>query len=409
MAIARGVFVAAALVGMSIHASAAEKKYGPGVTDSEIKIGQTLPYSGPASAYSKVGVAQTAYFRMVNENGAINGRNINLISLDDGYSSPKTVEQVRKLVESDEVFLMYQTMGTPSNIAIQKYLNQRKIPQLFVATGASRFNDPANFPFTTGWGLNYASEARVYADYILRNMPNAKIAILAQNDDMGRDYSGGFKEGLGAQANKLIVGEASFYASDPTIDSQIVMLKDSGADVLVNFATAKAAAQAIRRMHELNWHPVHFLTNASASVGAVFKPAGLEASKGIISAAYQKDPNDPQWKDDPAVKDWNAWMDRYLPNGDKSDFLNVYGYSTAQTLVEVLKLCGDDLTRENVMKNVTSLNIALPMLLPGIRLSMSSTDLRPIKQARLQKFNGERWELFGGVIDIAQMSPVKDK
>jgi branched-chain amino acid transport system substrate-binding protein len=402
MEIARSVAVATALVCMVVQVFAAEQKYGPGVTDTEIKIGQTMPYSGPASAYSTVGVAQAAYFKMLNENGGINGRKINLISLDDAYSPPKTVEQIRRLVESDEVLMIFQSLGTAPNAAIQKYLNQKKIPHLFVSSGASRFNDPANFPYTTGWSPNYASEARVYAKYILGNMPDAKIAILWQNDDLGRDYLAGFKQGLGDKADRMIVKEASFSVTDPTIESQIVTLKDAGADLLFIVATPKAAAQAIRGAHELDWHPARFLVNVASSVGAVLRPAGLEAAKGIISAAYQKDPNDPQWKDDPAVKDWNVWVDRYLPRADKTDFLNVYGYNSAQTLVEVLKRCGDDLTRENVMKHVTSLNATLPMLLPGVRLSMSPTDLRPMKQTWLQKFDGERWRLFGDVVDVTK-------
>jgi len=383
--------------------AAAQKKYPPGVTDSEIKIGQTMPYSGPASAYGTIGKAQAAYIAMVNDHGGVNGRKINLISLDDGYSPPKTVEQTRRLVEQEGVLLDFSPLGTPTNTAIQKYLNAKKVPQLFVATGATKWGDPEHFHWTMGWQPTYQTEGRIYAKYILDKMPKAKIGILYQNDDYGKDYVKGLKDGLGGKAAKMIVSEVSYETTDTTIDSQIVSLQGSGADVFFDVTTPKFAAQAIRKTHEIGWKPTHFLNSVSNSVGAVLKPAGLDASTGLISVEYEKDPTDPNWQNDAAYKDWLAWMDKYYPDGDKNDTFNVFGYNEAATLVQVLKLCGDNLTRENVMKQAANLkNFAPPMLLPGIRVNTSPTNYYPIQQEQLAKFNGKTWELFGNVLAMNQ-------
>jgi len=383
--------------------AAAQKKYPPGVTDSEIKIGQTMPYSGPASAYGTIGKAQAAYIAMVNDHGGVNGRKINLISLDDGYSPPKTVEQTRRLVEQEGVLLDFSPLGTPTNTAIQKYLNAKKVPQLFVATGATKWGDPEHFHWTMGWQPTYQTEGRIYAKYIIDKMPKAKIGILYQNDDYGKDYVKGLKDGLGGKAAKMIVSEVSYETTDTTIDSQIVSLQGSGADVFFDVTTPKFAAQAIRKTHEIGWKPTHFLNSVSNSVGAVLKPAGLDASTGLISVEYEKDPTDPNWQNDAAYKDWLAWMDKYYPDGDKNDTFNVFGYNEAATLVQVLKLCGDNLTRENVMKQAANLkNFAPPMLLPGIRVNTSPTNYYPIQQEQLAKFNGKTWELFGNVLAMNQ-------
>jgi branched-chain amino acid transport system substrate-binding protein len=376
---------------------AAQKKYDPGASDREIKIGNTMPYSGPASAYSEIGKAEAAYFKRINDEGGINGRKINFISYDDAYSPPKTVEQVRKLVESDEVLFVASTLGTPSNTAIQRYLNAKKVPQLFVATGATKWNDPTHYPWTMGWQPNYQSEAHIYAEYLRRNHPQGKIGILYQNDDYGKDYVKGLKDGLNGKMR--IVAEIPYEASDPTVDSQIISLKASGADIFFNVATPKFAAQAIKKAAEIGWKPIHLLNNVSVSVGAVLKPAGLDNAKGILAAAYQKDPTDPIWRDDPAYKAWVAFMDKYYPDGDKTSSYTVNGYLRAQTLVQVLKQCGDDLTRENVMKQAASLrNLKLGMLLPGIEINTGPNDFAPIKQMQMQRFNGESWELFGPVM-----------
>ncbi|MBN9530295.1 MAG: ABC transporter substrate-binding protein [Alphaproteobacteria bacterium] len=397
---AQAMTVAALVAAMFVQTvAAADKKYGPGVTDTEIKIGQTMPYSGPASSLSVSGTAEQAYFAMVNAEGGVNGRKVNLISLDDGYSPPRTVEQTRKLVESDNVLLIFQPLGTAANAAIQKYLNAKGIPHLFVGTGATRFNDPKHFPWTMGWSPNLAAEGKVYARHILASKPDAKIGILWQNDDLGKDYLAGFKEGLGDKAAAMIVREASFETSEPTIDSQILALKSSGADVLFNIATPKAAAQAMRKVHETGWKPVQFVIYSSSSIAAVMQPTGIDKVQGVISATYLKDPNDPAWQNDPATQKWREWMARYNPKGDPRDFLNVYGYTVSQLLVRVLAQCGDDLSRENVMRQVTNLDFDLPMLLPGIRVKTSPTDFRPIKQMQLQRFEGERWVPFGGIVD----------
>ena len=380
--------------------ASAQKKYDTGATDTEIKIGQTVPFSGPASAYATIGKAQAAYIKMINDEGGVNGRKINLIQYDDAYSPPKTVEQVRKLVESDEVLLTFQLIGTPPNAAVQKYLNAKKVPQLFAATGASRFTDPKNFPWTMGFNPNYQTEGRIYAQYILKNYPNAKIGILYQNDDLGRDYLTGMKDGLGDKAKTMIVAEASYELTDPTVDSQIVKLRSAGADLVFDASTPKFAAQTIKKIADLDWKPVHILDINATSVGAVMKPAGLENSKGVISVNYGKDPLDPMWKDDAGMKKYFAFMAKYYPDGDKDSSFNTYGYSTTQLLIHVLKQCGDDLTRENVMKQATSLkNVQLDLSLPGIVGNTSPTDYRVNKQLQMMKFDGQRWEDFGPIIE----------
>ncbi|WP_338829689.1 ABC transporter substrate-binding protein [Bradyrhizobium sp. 27S5] len=387
-------------IALSVTSAAAQKKYDIGATDTEIKIGQTVPFSGPASAYAGIGKTQAAYLKMINDQGGINGRKLNLIQYDDAYSPPKAVEQVRKLVEGDEVLFTFQIIGTPSNAAVQKYLNTKKVPQLLASTGASRFSDPQNAPWTIAFNPNYQSEGRIYAKYILANHPNAKIGIFYQNDDLGRDYITGLKSGLGDKAASMIVAEVSYELTDPTVDSQIVKLRASGADLIYDPSTPKFAAQAIRKIADLNWTPVHILDINASPVSATLKPAGLDISKGIISTNYGKDPADPQWKDDPGVKAYFAFMDKYYPEGDKLNTVNTYGYSTAELLIQVLKQCGDDLTRENLMKQVTSLKKFVPSLaLPGMSITTGPNDYRINKQMQMMKFNGERWELFGPIIE----------
>ncbi|WP_407186230.1 ABC transporter substrate-binding protein [Bradyrhizobium centrosematis] len=387
---------------LSISAANAQKKYDPGASDTEIKVGQTMPFSGPASAYSSIGKTQAAYFRMINDQGGVNGRKINLIQYDDAYSPPKAVEQIRKLVESDEVLLTFQIIGTPVNAAVQKYLNAKKVPQLFAATGASRFTDPKNFPWTMGFNPNYFVEGRIYGQYILKEHPNAKIGVLYQNDDLGKDYLNGLKAGLGDKAAKMIVTEASYEVSDPTVDSQVLKIKDAGADLFFSATTPKQAAQAIKKIAEMGWHPVQIVDINATSVGAVLKPAGLDAAKGLISVNYGKEPLDPTWKDDPGMKRYFDFMAKYYPDGDKDSNFNTYGYSTAQLLVHVLKQCGDDLTRENVMKQAASLkDVVSDTALPGIKANTSPTDYRVNKQLQMMKFNGERWELFGPILEDA--------
>jgi branched-chain amino acid transport system substrate-binding protein len=377
----------------------AEKKYGPGVTDTEIKIGNINPYSGPASAYGAIGKAIGAYFDMVNAEGGIKGRKIKFITLDDGYSPPKAVEQARRLVEQDQVLLIFQSLGTPSNTAIQKYMNEKKVPQLFVATGATKWNNPKEFPWTMGWQPSYQTEARIYAKYILKNVKDAKIAVLYQNDDYGKDYLQGLHDGLGAQASKLIVAEKSYETSDPTVDSQIIALKESGANVFFNVTTPKFASQAIRKVYDIGWKPLQFLNNVSTSVSSVLKPAGFEKAVGIVSTYYLKDPTDPQWRNTKPYNDYLAWSKKYNPGADVGNAFNAFGYTAAQTMVQVLKQCGDDLTRENVMKQAANLKaLELPLLLPGIKISTGPTDFAPIKQMQLIKFNGKIWELFGPVL-----------
>ena len=395
------ILLAAAVAVSTASVAQAEKKYGPGVTDTEIKIGNIMPYSGPASAYGVIGKTEAAYINMINEKGGINGRKINFISYDDGYSPPKTVEQARKLVESDNVLMIFNPLGTPPNTAIQKYMNQKKVPQLFVATGATKWNDPKHFPWTMGWQPNYQGEGIIYAQYILKNKPNAKIAILYQNDDYGKDYLKGFMDGLGGKIKPVIT--LSYEVSDPTIDSQMTRLQASGADTFFNITTPKFAAMAIKKAAEIKWQPLHFLNSVSASVGAVMKPAGFDNAQGIISTGYLKDPTDPQWKDDAGFKNWSAFVDKYMPGGDKTNANLVYGYTVAQGLVEVLKKCGDNLTRENVMKQAASLKpMQQEMMLPGVLIQTSATDFGPIQQEQLMKFTGDRWTLFGEIYDASK-------
>jgi branched-chain amino acid transport system substrate-binding protein len=393
------VSTAIALLTATSSSVLAQKKYDTGATDTEIKIGNIMPYSGPASAYGVIGKTEEAYFKKVNAEGGINGRKINFISYDDAYSPPKTVEQTRKLVESDEVLLVFNPLGTPPNTAIQKYLNSKKVPQLFVATGATKWNDPKSFPWTMGWQPNYQSEAQIYAKYILKNKPDAKIAVLYQNDDYGKDYLKGFKDGLGAKAASMIIIEESYEVSQPTIDSNIVKLKSLNADVFFNVTTPKFAAQAIKKMNEIGWKPLHFLNNVSASIGSVMKPAGFENSQDIISSAYFKDPTDAQWKNDAGMKAWNEFLDKYYPEANRADGSVMYAYNVAQGLVHVLKACGDDLTRANVMKQAASIkDLELGGLLPGVKVNTSATDFAPISQVQLMKFKGETWELFGEIL-----------
>ena len=380
-----------------LNPASAEKKYDPGASDTEIKVGNIMPYSGPLSAYALIGRTEAAFFNMINDQGGINGRKINFISYDDAFSPPKTVEQARKLVESDEVLLIFQNLGTPTSNAIQKYLNGKKVPQLFVATGATKFGDYKNFPWTMGWQPTYQTEGRIYARYILDNLPQGKIGILYQNDDSGRDYLKGLKDGLGEEATKrMIVSELPYDTTDPTIDSQIVAIKAAGADIFFDEAAPKFAAMAIRKVAELGWKPTVFLASVSNSVGSVLKPAGLDNSKGVLSSNYIKDPTDPAWNDDPAIKEWSAFMDKYLPDGDKSSSFGTYGYAVAQTLVQILKQCGDELTRENVMKQAANLkDLDIGLLLPGIKINTSPTDYYPIEQMQMSRFTGEHGELFG--------------
>ncbi len=398
---ARKLFVsAAAIVGVALAAphALAQKKYDPGASDKEIKVGGIMPYSGPASAYAAIGKAEAAYFRKINDEGGINGRKINFISVDDGYSPPKAVEMARKLVEQDEVLLIFNPLGTPSNSAIHKYMNAKKVPQLFVATGASKWNDPKGFPWTMGWQPNYQTEAVIYAKHILQTKPNAKIAVLFQNDDYGKDYLKGFKDGLGDKV-KMIVAEVSYETSDPTVDSQIVQLQGSGADVFFNITTPKFAAQAVRKAYDIGWKPVQYLNNVSASIGSVLVPAGLEKSAGLITTQYLKDPLDNAWKNDAAMNDWKAFMAKYYPDGDLKDGSNVYGYTAAQGLVQVLKQCGDLLTRENVMKQAASLKDFSPSLaLPGVKVNTSPTDFAPFQQMQMARFDGKEWVRYGDVM-----------
>ena len=390
--------VAIAIAGLAASTVHAQPKYDPGASDSEIKIGNTMPYSGPASSYAVIGKTEAAYFDKINAEGGINGRKIRFISYDDAYSPPKAIEQVRKLVEDDEVLLMFQPLGTPSNSAIQKYMNAKKVPQLFVASGATKWGDPKDFPWTMGWQPNYQSEGRIYAKYILEHFPDAKIAVFWQNDDAGKDQVKGLRDGLGDHGN-MIVADKSYEVSDPSIDSQIVALRDSGADTFFSWAAPKGSAQAIRKVGELGWKPRFFLANVSASVAGVLKPAGLQYAKDIISTAYLKDPTDPSWKDDAGIKTWRAFMDKYYPSGDQVDLNAVYGYAAAQTMVQVLKQCGDNLTRENVMKQAASLKDFAPdTLIPGIKINTSATDFAPVEQLKMMQFKNGKWDLFGDII-----------
>jgi ABC-type branched-subunit amino acid transport system substrate-binding protein len=380
-------------------ATLAQKKYDTGATDTEIKIGNIMPYSGPASAYGVEGKTEAAYFNKINAEGGINGRKVKFISYDDAYSPPKTVEQARKLVESDEVLLIFNPLGTASNAAIQKYMNEKKVPQLFVGSGAKKWNDPKQFPWTMGWAPNYQSEGRIYAKYILKERPAGKIGILYQNDDYGKDYVKGIRDGLGAKADSMIIAEKSYETSDPTIDSHVVALKSEGADIFISITTPKFAAQSIKKVAELAWKPLFILNGVAASTGTVMKPAGLENGQNIISATYAKDPTDPQWKDDVGIKNFDVFLSKYFPEGNREDQNAMTGYNVAQTMVYVLEKCGDDLTRANIMKQAAGINgLQLEGLLPGVTINTSATDFAPIKQFQLRKFKGERWELFGDVV-----------
>lgn len=393
------VTVATGLLIAATSSAMAQKKYDTGATDTEIKIGNIIPYSGPASAYGVVGKAMTGYFKKINDEGGINGRKVEFISYDDAYSPPKAVEQTRKLVESDEVLLVFGALGTPSNSAIQKYMNARKVPHLFLATGATKWNDPKHFPWTMGWLPSYQSEGRIYAKYVLKEKPDAKIAVFYQNDDFGKDYLKGLQDGLGAKKSS-IVAEESYELSEPSIDSHIVKLKSLNPDVLVVFTTPKFGAQTIKKVGELGWKPTIIIANVSASTATVMKPAGFDNAQGVISAAYAKDTTDPQWNDDPGMKEYKAFLAKYVPEANVADSSALTGYNMAQTMAAVLKQCGDDLTRANVMKQAASIkDLQQGGLLPGIKINTSATDFSPIEQLQLMRFKGERWELFGGVVD----------
>jgi branched-chain amino acid transport system substrate-binding protein len=391
------VLAVATMALVAVGPAAAQKKYDPGASDTEIKVGNLMPYSGPASAWSVIGQAEGAYLQMVNDQGGINGRKVNFISVDDGYSPPKAVEQARKLVEHDEVLLIFGPVGTPSNIAIRPYMNSKKVPQLFVSSGASAFADPQHFPWTMGWNPSYRTEARIYAKYLLATKPDAKIGILFQNDDFGKDYLAGVKEVLGERAKAMIVSEQAFEVTDASVDTQIITLNSSGADAFINIASSKFAAQAIRKAYDINWHPVQLITNNAISY-SVLEAAGTEKSVGLISAGYLRDPNDPRWDNDPAFQDFRAFMAKYQPKASISDGNNLYGYAMAQTLAQVLKQCGDDLTRENVMRQAANLDMPIGVFYPGIRVMTSPTDFSPIKQMQLERFNGKTWREFGEVM-----------
>ena len=390
--------LATAVITLTSGAALAQKKYDTGATDTEIKVGNIMPYSGPASAYGVIGKTEEAYFKKINAEGGINGRKINFVTYDDGYSPPKAVEQARKLVESDEVLVVFNPLGTPSNSAIQKYLNAKKVPQLFVATGATKWNDPKDFPWTMGWQPSYQSEAHIYAKFLMKEKPDGKIAILYQNDDFGKDYLKGLKDALGAKAS-MIIAEESYETTEPSIDGHIVKLKATGADVFISVTTPKFAAQTIKKLAEIDWKPMHIVSNVSSSVGGVIKPAGFENAQGILSAAYAKDGADPQWDNDPGMKKFFAFLEKYYPDANKLDGSVVYGYGVAQTMVKVLQMCGDDLTRANVMKQAASLKDFTPdTLLPGVKINTSATDFAPITQLQMMRFKGEKWDLFGNII-----------
>jgi ABC-type branched-subunit amino acid transport system substrate-binding protein len=390
---------ATAFTVLATQGAFAQKKYDTGATDTEIKIGNVEAYSGPASAYGVIGKTEEAYFKMINDEGGINGRKITWISYDDGYSPPKTVEQIRKLIESDEVLFVFNALGTPTQTAVQKYQNTKKVPQLFLATGASKWNDPKDFPWTMGYQPSYRVEARIFAKYIMKTKPDAKVAVFYQNDDFGKDYVAGLKDVFGANASKIIVAEESYETTEPSVDSHIVKLKGTGADVLVNISTPKFAAQTIKKLAELQWKPMHVMTDVSISIGAVMKPAGFEASEGVLSAGYLKDASDPQWKDDAGMKKFMTFANKYMPGADIADANLVYGFSVAQTMVQVLKQCGDNLTRENVMKQAASLKDFTPdTLLPGIKVNTSPTDFAPIEQLKMMQFKNGKWDFFGDII-----------
>ena len=381
----------------------AQKKYDPGASDTEIKIGNTMPYSGPTSAVSVMAKVHAAYFQKINDEGGINGRKIVYISYDDAYTPAKAIEQARKLVEGDEVLLIFSPIGTASNIAMQKYMNDKKVPQLFAASPAARLKDPKEFPWTMGWLPSFDSEGRIIAKYILKEKPDGKVGVLYQNDDSARDYLRGLKAGLGDKAASMIVREESYQPTDPTIDSHIINLKAAGVDVFVDVTTTKFAAQAIKKAADLGWKPLHLLGSPGGSIATSIKPAGFDISQGIISATFQKDPNDPKWKDDPGVNAWRAFLDKYYADADRNNDFVVQGYNYAQVMVQVLKQCGDDLTRENVMRQAANLkDVQLGMLLPGIKINTSPTDYAPLKQLQFMKLKGESWELFGEIINSNQ-------
>jgi branched-chain amino acid transport system substrate-binding protein len=398
MTVSKGLLFAAALA-LAATPALADGQYDTGASDTEIKIGNTNPYSGPASSYGTIGKALTAYFDMINEQGGINGRKITFISLDDGYSPPKTVEQVRKLVELEEVLFLFQTLGTPTNTAIHRYVNNKKIPHVFIATGATKWGQPEKFPWTMGWQPTYQTEGKAFARYILANVENPKIGVLYQNDDYGKDFLEGLKIGLGERAEELIVAEEPYEVTDPTVDSQIVSLKSSGANVFYNISIPKFAAQAIRKSYDIGWRPLHLLNYVAASIKLVLKPAGLDKSEGIISALFMKDPTNPLWRDDDDVQTWLAWMKKYYPEGDIDEPFNVYPYAVAYTLQHVLEKCGDNLTRENIMKQAASIkDLKVPMLIDGITVNTAADDFYPIEELRLARFNGSEWEVFGDLI-----------
>ena len=392
-------FAAVALAASVAAAPAfAKGQYDAGADDKEIKIGNIMPYSGPASAYGVIGKVMAGYFKMINEKGGVNGRKINFVSLDDGYSPPKTVEQARKLVEQEEVLFLFGTLGTPTNSAIHKYMNQKKVPQLFVTTGATKWADPKGYPWTMGWQPNYQGEGRIYAEYIMDKVPDAKIGILYQNDDYGKDYLHGLEAGLGDKAKTLIVKKLSYETTDPTIDSQILELQASGANVFYNVTTPKFAAQAIKKIAAIGWKPVHLLNSVSSSVGSVLKPAGLENSKGVISVQYMKDPTDPAWANEPDFKEYAAFLKKYVPDANITDSLAVIGYAASYSLIQVLKQSGDNLTRANVMKQAASLNIpGHPMMLPGVGIKTAADDFSPVEKEQMIRFNGTTYERFGKV------------
>jgi ABC-type branched-subunit amino acid transport system substrate-binding protein len=392
--------IAAAAFALGATSALAQKKVNDvGATDTEIKIGNIAPYSGPASPYATIAKTEGAYFKMINESGGINGRKINFISYDDGYSPPKTVEQVRKLVESDEVFAVFQVVGTPGNSAIAKYLNQKGVPHTFVGSGATKWADPKNQPWSMGWQPNYQSEARIYSKYIQKNFPGKTVGILYQNDDFGKDYLTGFHDAFGKDYAKTIIAEVPYETTTPTVDSLVVQIKDANPDIFVTIGVNKFAAQAIKKVGELNWHPIQFLTNVAVSIPSTMKPAGLDFSQGIMSAAYLKDPLDPQWKNDPAMNEWRAFMTKWYPEGDQNDAATVFGYGAAMGMVKVLRQCGDEMTRANLMKQLANMDFDIGIYLPGIHIKTSPTDFSPIEQLQMMRFKGESWELFGPMMD----------
>jgi branched-chain amino acid transport system substrate-binding protein len=395
----KAVVISGLMIVVGCATATAQKKYDTGVSDTEIKVGNVMPYSGPASAYAAIGKTEAAYFGMINEQGGINGRKINFISYDDSFNPPKTVEQIRKLVESDEVFVLFNVVGTAGNSAIQKYVNLKKVPHLFISSGAAKFDDPEQFPWSMAWWPGYKSEARIYAKYIQQNYPGKTIGILYQNDDSGKDYLAGFHEAFGPEVSKKIVLELPYELTSPTVDSQVVQIKAANVDIFINLSTPKFAAQAIKKIAELGWKPIQFLGNAAASTSSTTSAAGIDASRDIISAVYLKDTTDPQWKNDEGVKEFRAFMSKYYPEGDQDNGTTVFGYGAAKAFVQVLRQCGDNLTRDNIMKQMTSLDMKIDVYLPGIRIKTSPTDYSPIDQLQLVKFNGQRFEPFGSVID----------